>query len=134
MGDRGRESGSELAVVTQLGKVERPQPPGTLSPEQAIVWVETVNSLPATWFPQETLPLLEMYCAHTAFAKELDMLTRELMQKDAYDVKELKTLRDMYEKETRAAVNYAGKLRFTLQSTYDKSKKKQQSNKKLWGG
>lgn len=128
---------------------ERPKPPSHLAEGVRSVWTETVGSLPPDWFTAETLPLLEMYCSHVAMSRILeqkvqdcmaekistdDLGPQEIASLEALRAKGLKSLRDMYEKETRAAYSYATKLRFTLQATYDKSKKKKSPNDKLWNG
>jgi len=128
----GRESSKDLTTVTKLEIIERPAPPEILTPDQTIVWLETVNPLPPEWFPSETLAMLEMYCSHVAAARVFETMTNELLNKDVYDIEALKTVRGLYTQETRAATSYAGKLRLTLQSTYDKSKKKPSSVKRPW--
>lgn len=135
MGDRGRTSGSELATIGNTGIVDtvrRAEVPAHLGPEQAVEWRAIVNRLPAEWFPRETLALLESYCNHVVEARHIQKMCEQYQESDEFDVKEYKTLRQMYELESRAASSLATRMRLTQQSTYDKEKKKPKSGVKPW--
>src|SRR5438477_12568020 len=78
MAKRGRKSSAELAIVTPLQAVQRPEPPyEQFSDELADEWRAVVNRLPADWFPRETWPLLTQYVRHIIRARRLAQLIHE---------------------------------------------------------
>lgn len=52
----------------------RPMAPRVLGAEEADVWRETVQAMPATWFPEETHQTLMRYCRHVVRAHRIDQL------------------------------------------------------------
>lgn len=135
MGARGRESAAELTVATDntAEMAKRPEPPNHLTPEQAQIWRETVDSLPADWFRKETLDVLAQYCRHVAEARDIaDMLRDMKANADNFDVREYTALVRCQAGETEKINSTATKLRITLQATYDKSKKKGGQKKAPW--
>jgi hypothetical protein len=123
MKQRGR---NKLSVVTgsAISAVDRPEPLADLTPEQRIEWVLVVNSLPADWFPGETLATLAQYCKHVVAAKHVAELITEAEAQKALDVKAYGDLLRMQIAESKMIVTLATKMRITQQATYDKSKTK----------
>lgn len=133
MAKPGRTSGAELAVQNhQVEKLDRPTPLTGLTTDQGDLWIDIVSDLPADWFPQHTHEILGQYCRHCISVRKLDQLISKMENDESFDVDEYDKLLKMRERESRAASSHATRLRLTPQATYDKSKKKQQSNKKLW--
>jgi len=73
MRKRGRRSADEISTpkVVSLPQARRPDPPGELTAEQAEIWREIAEALPADWFGRESWPLLEQFCRHTDQANRL---------------------------------------------------------------
>jgi len=131
-----------MSVVSNIGVTERPKPPADLNKEQKDEWRRVVERLPADWFPGETHSMLAGYCRHHSNALRVGVLIEEMLGRplsgegndpdfcfdlDAYD-----KLLKMQERESRAQVASARSLRFTLQASYDKSKKKGSKTKAPW--
>jgi len=131
MGDRGRDSVSELAVVP-LSKTDRPKPPAELTPEQAEEWKNIVNRLPAEWFPKETHGLLIQYCRHMDASNKVASLITSMESNADFDIDEYDKLLKMQEREGRALSSLATRMRITQQATYDPKKKKGSSGHKPW--
>ena len=138
MGARGRKPATEVATIPNIGVEDRPQPPLNLNDEQQGEWIQVVNRLPADWFPSETHSMLAQYCRHASTANKVAFLIAEMESRpvsqdaveegevvDAYfDLDDYNKLLNMQERESRAMTALARSLRFTLQATYDKEKKK----------
>lgn len=135
MGDRGRTPAAEMTLAADnTAKIaERPTPPGHLTAEQQEVWRNTVDSLPADWFRPETHEVLAQYCRHVVAARHVaDQIAEMEASADKFDVREYGMLLRCQDNQTGAINSTATKLRMTLQSTYDKSKKKGSTAKKPW--
>lgn len=145
MGDRGRKPAAELATVTALPILKRPHPPRGLDKEQKAEWRRVVKSLPVDWFPLETHGMLTQYCKHFTAAKKIAVMISDLLglldppegipleieedaeeelQPKVFSLKEYDLLLKMQERESRAMTAIARSLRFTLQASYDKERKK----------
>lgn len=85
MAQRGRKSAAHLALVGVGGVAtqHRPEPPGVLSGEEAIIWQDVVDSCPAGWFHPENYPLLVQYCRHVVAADKIQQLIVALERADA---------------------------------------------------
>ena len=88
--------------------------------------------MPADWFRAETHHLLELYTGHIDAGRKRDQLIEQVAAEDPLDVDEYDRLLRMRERESRAASSLATRLRITLQATYDKTKKRTLSHKKLY--
>lgn len=118
---RGRKSGQDIAAkmtADAVAVVERPAPELNLTPEEADVWVRTVNVMPADWFRAETFPLLEQWCRHTVTARRVSQLIDHAMARDAVDQAELKELLGMQAKETSSLKALAASMRISQQASY----------------
>lgn len=143
MGQRGRKSAASMAVAADntLQIVQRPKAPYHLTPEQALVWDETVKGLPADWFRPETLDTLAHYCCHVNEVRRINELIEHLDeerkkylggQDHLFNYREYQSYVQLRAKETAAANAHARSLRITLQATYDKSKQKPGAKAKPW--
>jgi hypothetical protein len=90
--------------------------------------------LPADWFGRETEALLTQYCRHIVASRRVAQLVAKAEADVECDLKDYDRLLKMQEREGRAITSLATKMRISQQSTYDKSKKKQPSARKLWEG
>ena len=139
MGLRGPKSRAELALV-QSGVagtamlVERAPPPEHLTPEQAQVWREVLDDLPADWFRPSNLPLLEPYCRHVVASRRVAQLIELEEKSDAFDPESYNRLLRMQDRETRALATMGTKLRLTQQSLkhQDAVKPRQAPGRKPW--
>ncbi len=120
MGARGRRSASEIATQASaaLSVVRRPDAPLDLTPEEADVWCETVEALPADWFPRETWPLLRQWCRHTITARRVSQLIDAAASRDEVQVGEVCGLLAMQAKETAALKALAASMRLSQQASY----------------
>lgn len=106
----GRRSSAELSVIPVQ---QRQQPPAHMTDEEKQVWGLTVNRLPAEWFPDETLPLLEQYCVHVVRARQF----RRELQNPALRPKDRDKLINSESNQTRLVLQLATKMRIAQQST-----------------
>ena len=134
MGNRGRISSSALSVIGPGGieATPRPKSPIELSDEQAEVWREIVNRMPADWFGPETIPLLVQYCRHVARARRFAYLLDVAEKAVDFDVDVYRDLCRSEEEQSRAIAALATKMRLSQQSSYDKSKKKIKGGAAPW--
>lgn len=119
-GKSGRQS-VEAKNVVSLGIAgpERPEPPAHLTEAQSEEWRAVVDACPADWFPRETHGALESYCRHTVAEREIDQMVEDLKGMElgpAEIIGGLDKLYKMRERESRAAVSCATKLRITNQA------------------
>lgn len=115
---RGRKSAASLAVVTPIPG-QRHAPPDELTDEQADIWRAVVATKPATWFTEDTHPLLMGYCRHVVAGRSLARMI------DAFDMalaetedglKRYEKLLQMRERESRAMTALARSMRLTQQA------------------
>jgi hypothetical protein len=139
MKQRGRKSTAQLSVVA--GSIDgRPQPPDGLSDQEREIWKKVVASENADFFGTAALrQLLAGYCRHTAAADWLSTAMAEALEPDSEaKVSDIDRLSKVRDREQKAAVTIATKLRLTNQSRYQPSvaatKAKQSSGgeRKLW--
>lgn len=100
-----------------IERVERPQPPARLNGAGREVWIGVADSLPADWFNGAALPVLEQYCAHAAEARRLGELISQAIADPDLQVSDYDRLLRMRERESRAMVALATKMKITQQST-----------------
>lgn len=135
MGDRGRKSSADLAIVStgQLITEERIQPLPELTQEQRQVWVAVVNSLPSTWFTAETSFLLASYCRHVVSERNIARMIENASEDISLD--EYNKLLLMQERESKILTSLAVKMGFTQSATHDPRKRKllKDTAKKPWG-
>jgi len=117
MKQRGRKSAGELAVASPVLVQPRPDAPVELTPEQADVWNEVVDALPADWFPAETHPLLIQYCRHTIEARRIAQLIDQECAREELDVATYAALLRMQARETTALKSMASSMRLSQQSS-----------------
>lgn len=140
MGTRGRVSAAsrEVASVSKIETVERPDAPYDLTDEQAEEWWAVVNRLPADWFPRETHGILAQYCRHVVTARRVAQLvaacegTVDDEGKPVLDLAEYDQLLKMQEREGRALSSLATRLRITQQATVSAKTKKPSAVKRPW--
>lgn len=121
MQQRGRKSPASLSVV--VGTIDgRPKAPDDLTQDQAEVWERTVSNEPKEFFrTAATQELLKQYCRHVVSASRLGGLVEEAEQSElstAADLGDYDRLLRMRERETKAVLSVATKLRITNQSRY----------------
>ena len=134
MGDRGRTPAAALSVATDNTErmAQRPPAPEHLTAAQKVVWRQTVDAMTADWFRPETLEVLAQYCRHVVEARELAALIDQMKGNEGMDLREYALMLRCHKAESEAILSTATKLRITLQSTYDKSKKKGAPTPKPW--
>ncbi len=145
MGARGRTPAAELSVVADLpDNRRRPKAPDDLSQEQKKVWKKTAEAMPIDWFRPETQDTLEQYCRHVTQGRILDKMISEVLARPHavdgedpiagthFDLKEYSELLKLHKGESAQTNAIARSLRITLQSTYDKTKKKGDQKQRAW--
>ena len=110
---------ASLSVVP-VSLAVRLAPPVDLTPEQAALWVTTVDSKPVEWFGEDTAPLLAEYVRAAAMCNALERQLQAVMATgDPVDTALLmKGFLDMRDKESKRLLSIATKLRLTQQSRY----------------
>jgi hypothetical protein len=118
MKQRGKKSATAVATQEAVAVVNRPEPPLDLAPEEADVWSEIVDAMPADWFPRETWPLLKQYCRHAIMARRAAQLIDQASARNDLDIAELKELAKMQRDETSALKAMAASMRLSQQASY----------------
>ena len=118
MRQRGKISASALEVPGAVAVVQRPAAPLDLTPEETDVWTETVDAMPADWFPRETWPLLRQWCRHTVTARRVSQLIDAECAREEVDLGALDKLHKMQAKETAALKAMAASMRLSQQASY----------------
>src|SRR5580765_3052081 len=135
MGTRGRQSSAQLSVIPRsaIEAVRRPDVPDELDREEAVVWRDVVNRMPAEWFPTETHPLLVQYCRHTITARRVAEMVKGYASGE-HEVREYLALLRAQEMESRAISSLATRMRLSQQTVHDRKKQKGPSYRasKLW--
>jgi hypothetical protein len=73
-----RHSSAELSVAEVALESPRIEPPGELSPEEAIVWGEITAAMPPSWFDSGNAPVLRELCVHLVLSRQLGEQLRAL--------------------------------------------------------
>jgi len=109
-----------MQVETQgaVALVRRPDAPLDLTPEESDVWIETVEAMPADWFPRETWPLLRQWCRHTVTARRLAQLIDQTCASPDLDMAMYPTLLREQRAETAALKAMAAAMRLSQQASY----------------
>jgi len=139
MRQRGKKSAAAVATREAVAVVNRPEPPLELSPEEADVWAEIVDAMPADWFPRETWPLLKQYCRHTVTARRVAQLIDQASAREDLDIAEMKELLAMQAKETASLKAMAASMRLSQQASYSArgaggEKSRRSTVKRPWEG
>src|SRR5262245_13170770 len=135
MGTRGRPSSKDLELVgpRPIEIVERIRPPHELNDEETEFWVAVTASEPADWFSASTAPLLTQYCRHCVHARRIAELLERATGDKALDPNNYDRLLRMQERESRAIVTLATKMRICQQSTTNhRGNKRTGTAKKPW--
>lgn len=109
-----RKSVAALSVVP-AGAPAPAAPPSDLTEKQAELWRVCIDSKPAAWFGEDSLPILKEYVRCVTMC---DLLEERLRSMDTLDLAAWKLALDMRDKESRRAATLATKLRLTQQSRY----------------
>lgn len=124
MKQRGRKQNLSVVNDAPISAQERPEPTADLTPEQRIVWITVVNSLPAEWFRDEAHGVLSQYCKHVVAAQHVAELITDFEAGDDINVSDYDKLLKMQERESRMIASLGTKLRITPQSTWSPQKTK----------
>ncbi len=120
-----RKSAAELAVAPNVVEVTpRPVAPTTLTDEEASEWDAIVSALPADWFPRDTHAMLEQHCKHIIQARRISQLIEACQSDPELDLRQMKELLDMQEKQSRLIMAGATKMRLSQQTKHDREKGK----------
>jgi len=123
MGERGRKSREDLAVVPQVIEViPRAKPPSDLTDEQADEWNAVVARMPADWFGRETHGLLTQYCRHVVASRRVADLIAAVEKEKELDLDQYDKLLKMQEREGRAMSSLATRMRLSQQTQWSEQK------------
>jgi len=137
MKQRGRKQNLQLAKESPISAVDRPEPSIELTPEQRLVWITVVNSLPAEWFEDYSTQTLTQYCRHVVEARRIAGLIEKLLDDsgETLDIVEFTTAYDkllkLQERESRIILSLMTKMRLTQQSTWSPQKGKSGQSAKV---
>jgi hypothetical protein len=118
MGARGRKSTAAVSVSSPVTTIRRPDAPLDLTEQETDVWRETVEAMPADWFPRETWPLLRQWCRHTMTARRVAQLIDAECAREELDMAALDKLHQMQLRETAALKALAASMRLSQQASY----------------
>lgn len=129
----GKQSTAALSVVA-IGTGKRLAVPDDLTEPQARLWSRMVDSKPADWLTEDTLPLLKEYVRSSTMCDALELQVQvAIAAGESGDVKAFLKMRDV---ESRRLTTIATKLRLTPQSRYTPqaaaTANKKQSEVKPW--
>ena len=110
-GQRGRKSAASLSIVPVTG-IQRPEPPGGFTTEEADVWRATVRAMKPNWFGPETHPLLSSYVFCAVICADLQARLRGM----TLDHPDSSELRKWHRAETKLLMALARSLRLTPRS------------------
>ena len=130
MGQRGPKSNAELSVVRSgcVTAIERPDPPQSLTSEQAAVWVRIINALPADWIEPGAYTTLEQHCRHVVSARKVSRLINQFESGEIeMDIQDYNRLLNMRTRETALIHSGGTKLRLLPQNTRSAGKTKGKS-------
>lgn len=120
MGARGRKSTTEMTTAPGVvAVVERPEPLLDLTPEQADVWRDVVDAMPADWFPRETWGLLGQYCRHVVEARRIAQLIDQECAREDLDVLTYDRLLKLQRQESASIKAMSASMRLSQQSSYN---------------
>lgn len=128
MKQRGRKSAAALAVPSAAEVLEthvRPDAPYELTDDEAAVWRGVIDRMPATWFGPETYPLLTQYCRHIVRSNRVAQLVQSAESDEKCALEDYDRLLKMQERESRAILTLATKMRLAQQSTIAPDAKKE---------
>lgn len=134
METRGRESKAEREIVQLVPNTAppRPEPPASLSVEQAVEWNRVVNNMSPNWYREEYRGVLTAYCKQVVLAaychSTAEAYPTELRESDV-GMKQYLDWTKAAERADRAVDKFGTTLRITPQSRYDKDKAARDSNK-----
>lgn len=143
MKQRGRKKNIQLAQPSPISAIDRPEPATELTPEQRLVWIQVVNSLPAEWFDDYSTQSLTQYCRHVIEARRIAGLIEQLLDDagESIDIVEFTQAYDkllkLQERESRMIASLMTKMRLTQQSTWSDQKSKSTNRAKVkapWEG
>lgn len=116
-----RPSIASLSIVRPGAASAKPAPattaaaPKELSPAEAKLWREMVESKPADWFGPDCWPVLKEYVRAAVMCDQLAKTAAKAVNAKATD---LRPVLDMRDREAKRMADLATKLRLTQQSRY----------------
>lgn len=118
---RGRKSAGDLMAAQTIAgavlRLDRPDPPGDLSDEQAVEWRAIVDRMPGGYFPRETHPLLVQLCRHIVTSRRVAQLIAATEATSPINIDVYKDLLKLQEGEGRAISSLMTRMRLTQQAT-----------------
>lgn len=114
--------------ITRRGRqsYEFPEAPQHLTREERQTWEGLVRAMPADWFKEQDLPLLETLCAQIKLARLLEAELRErtgaALRRDMASLRRFEKLTAMYDKCSKTIMSLSGKLRLAKNSLYEGGK------------
>jgi hypothetical protein len=110
-----RKSAADLATISAV-PLPREPPPRHMPPDEAAIWRQVTESLPAHWFPGASFVLLEIYCAAVVNMR----VCRGVMLAKPESTKAHQQAARLYHDEARTVVRLAKTLR--LGPRHDRTK------------
>jgi len=105
--------------MVSLERGVRPAPPKDFEPDEAKVWRQVVDAMPADWFPPETHVMLEAFCRQAVSLAFLNKTIAQLQKGPKPNMAEWRKLVSVRQSESKIFSMLATKMRITHQSTYN---------------
>ena len=134
MQQRGRKGLQALSLVpvAELGRAKAPE---ELTDDEAEIFRVVVASQPADWFTPPTASLLCQYARHVIHARHVAELLERATADKNLKASDYDRLLRMQERETRAIIWLATKMKITQQATTNyRGNKKPQATDQPWKG
>ena len=116
MKPRGRKSAAALLVGPI--KIDRLEPPYTLTDAEVVIWRMITAAMPSDHFAPSHIPLLTQLCRHVVASDRVSMLIEAICKARKLSTTELQSLLATQSAESSAIVRIMRSLRLTPQSLY----------------
>lgn len=120
---RPSPSAHDVALLTNVVEIARPDAPYDLSDEEANEWRAIVNRKAADAFPRETWPLLSAYCRITVEDRHLAEMIQAMKQSEKFNIDTYYKLVKLQQANAGVLSTLATKMRVAQQSAFEHSKK-----------
>ena len=110
-----RKGAAVLGLAQAELNVSRPAPPADLIAEEAAIWRQIVDDMPANWFARATWPVLVELCRHICLSRAFIEQLRAVRAKKptSETVRMMDKLAKMHAQQSRNIAQLSQKLRLT---------------------
>jgi hypothetical protein len=105
---------SRMHFAAMADKSPRIQPPSSLSAASQLVWHQTVDALPSSWFAIEHIAMLTAYCGHVSRLNQIEAALSKLDPLE--NLEQFDKLAKLAAGESAKIAMHARSMRLTQQS------------------